>query len=59
MAKPSSSRASKAGRKMKGWLNPLILKTKVGSESRGGKIGPTRWASPIHPELGPGWAIKL
>ena len=27
--------------------------------SRGGKIGSTRWASPIHPELGPGWAIKL
>ena len=27
--------------------------------SRGGKIGPARWASPIHPELGPGWAIKL
>ena len=26
---------------------------------RGGKIGPTRWASPIRPELGPGWAIKL
>ena len=27
--------------------------------SRGGKIGPTRWASPVHPELGPSWAIKL
>ena len=27
--------------------------------SSGGKIGPTRWASPVHPELGPGWAIKL
>ena len=27
--------------------------------SRGGKIVPTRWASPVHPELGPGWAIKL
>ena len=26
---------------------------------RGGKIGPTWWASPVHPELGPGWAIKL
>ena len=26
---------------------------------RGGKICPTRWASPVHPELGPGWAIKL
>ena len=26
---------------------------------RGGKIGLTRWASPIHPELGSGWAIKL
>ena len=27
--------------------------------SRGGKIGLTRWASPVHPELGLGWAIKL
>ena len=27
--------------------------------TRCGKIGPARWASPIHPELGPGWAIKL
>ena len=27
--------------------------------SRGGKIGPTRLASPVSPELGPGWAIKL
>ena len=27
--------------------------------SRGGKIGPTRWASPVHLELGPGWTIKL
>ena len=26
---------------------------------RGGKIGPARWASQVHPELGPGWAIKL
>ena len=26
---------------------------------RGGKIGPTRWVSPIHPELGSGCAIKL
>ena len=26
---------------------------------RGGKIGPVRWASPIHPKLGPDWAIKL
>ena len=26
---------------------------------RGGKICSTRCASPIHPELGPGWAIKL
>ena len=26
---------------------------------RGGKIGLTRWASPVYPELGPGWAIKL
>ena len=25
---------------------------------RGGKIGPARWASPVHPELGPGWAIN-
>ena len=27
--------------------------------TRGGKIGPAHWASPVHPELGPGWAIKL
>ena len=27
--------------------------------SRGGKIGPTRWASPVRPKLGPGRAIKL
>ena len=27
--------------------------------ARGGKIGPTRWASPVRPKLGPGWAIKL
>ena len=26
---------------------------------RGGKIGPTRWASPVRLKLGPGWAIKL
>ena len=26
---------------------------------RGVKIGPIRWASPIRPKLGSGWAIKL
>ena len=26
---------------------------------RDGKIGPAQWASPVHLELGPGWAIKL
>ena len=26
---------------------------------RGGKIGPTRWASPVCPKLGLGWAIKF
>ena len=26
---------------------------------RSGKIGPTWWASPVRPKLGPGWAIKL
>ena len=26
---------------------------------RGGKIGPAWWVSPVHPELGTGWAIKL
>ena len=26
---------------------------------RGGKIGPARWASPVRPKLGPGWAIKF
>ena len=34
----------------------IIKESKSGG---GGKIGPTRWASPVHPELGPGWAIKL
>ena len=29
------------------------------SVGRGGKIGPTRWASSVLPKLGPGWAIKL
>ena len=27
--------------------------------TRGGKIGPTWWASPVSPKLGPGWAIKI
>ena len=27
--------------------------------TRGGKIGPARWASPVRPKLGPGWAIKF
>ena len=27
--------------------------------SRDGKIGPARWASPVHPKLGSGWAIKF
>ena len=27
--------------------------------SRGGKIGPTRWASSVGAELEPDWAIKL
>ena len=27
--------------------------------NRGGKISPARWASPIGPKLGPGWAIKF
>ena len=27
--------------------------------TRGGKIGPVRWASPVRPKLGPGWAIKF
>ena len=27
--------------------------------NRGGKIGPARWASPVRPKLGPGWAIKF
>ena len=26
---------------------------------RGGKIGPARWAGPVRPKLGPGWAIKF
>ena len=35
----------------------MVLYVKYGS--RGDKIGLTRWASPVHPELGLGWAIKL
>ena len=31
----------------------------VSLSHRGGKIGQTRWASPVRPKLGPGWAIKL
>ena len=27
--------------------------------TRGGKIGPARWASPVRSKLGPGWAIKF
>ena len=30
-----------------------------GGMCRSGKIGPSRWASPVRPKLGPGWAIKL
>ena len=33
--------------------------TFISTSCRGGKIGPTRWASLVRPELGPGWAIKL
>ena len=29
------------------------------SASRGGKISPIRWVSPVRPKLGLGWAIKL
>ena len=27
--------------------------------SRGGNFGPTRWANPVHSELGSGWVVKL
>ena len=33
--------------------------THVWVSCRGAKIGPTQWASPVCPKLGPGWAIKL
>ena len=31
----------------------------MGLLHKGGKIGPARWASPVRPKLGPGWAIKF
>ena len=34
----------------------LVVQTPA---SRGGKIGPAGWASPVRPKLGPGWAIKF
>ena len=34
-------------------------RVKVSVGIRSGKIGPTRWASSVRPELGAGWAIKL
>ena len=37
----------------------LVLLVLRGVLIRGGKIGPARWASPVHPELGPGWAGPL
>ena len=37
----------------------MIIQIRGAVVHRGGKIGPTRWASPVHPELGLGWAIKL
>ena len=40
-------------------MNPTIISFSYSTRSRGGKIGPARWASPVHLELGLGWAIKL
>ena len=38
---------------------PLLNSSCDMLKSRGGKIGPTQWASPVRPKLGPGWAIKF
>ena len=38
---------------------PLSFPLSSSPLPRGGKIGPTRWASPTRSKLGPGWAIKL
>ena len=40
------------------WDAPVLFAKKK-DKIRGGKIGPARWASPVRPKLGPGWAIKL
>ena len=37
----------------------IIVESMFPYVSSGDKIGSTRWASPVHPELGPGRAIKL
>ena len=48
-----------------GSLNTIITMTPqnvfshTNLTTRGGKIGPARWASPVRPKLGPGWAIKF
>ena len=51
------------------WYDNFIIPLKLvffgwedrrrGDLIRGGKIDPTRWASPVRPKLGLGWAIKL
>ena len=39
-----------------GYLSIFVL---FSHTSKCDKIDPIRWASPVHLELGPGWAIKL
>ena len=41
------------------WLPPLRRWSASEFPTRSGKIGPTRWASPVSLELGRGWSIKL
>ena len=39
--------------------NGAPLELLIAIRSRGDKIGPVRWASPVRPKLGPGWVIKF
>ena len=42
-----------------GYKREVCTHSPIHSSIRGGKIGPTRWANPIRPELGLDLAIKL
>ena len=49
--------SSNYGCKLIKYTNSIL--SSLSSITRGGKICPTRWASPVRPELRPGLAIKL